>query len=169
MFGHESIGRVLGRPDRVGMKPGDLVVGVVRRPDPVPCSNCAVGESDMCRNGQYTEHGIKALHGLARQPYRADPQEGSATVPNGNGADQYQLDACGEVLDGLHVARATRLAPLSDDAWSLTQAVIKFARSHGDEPDNGVWEIREPPALRALQGDGLAAPTGWCGRSAPRS
>jgi hypothetical protein len=34
-------------------------VGIVRRPDPVPCPNCAVGEWDMCRNGQYTERGIK--------------------------------------------------------------------------------------------------------------
>ncbi len=57
VLGHESIGCVLEAPDGVGMEPGDLVVGVVRRPDPVPCSNCAVGEWDMCRNGQYTEHG----------------------------------------------------------------------------------------------------------------
>jgi threonine dehydrogenase-like Zn-dependent dehydrogenase len=41
LLGHESIGRVLGRSDRVGMKPGDLAVSVVRRPDPVPCSTCA--------------------------------------------------------------------------------------------------------------------------------
>jgi threonine dehydrogenase-like Zn-dependent dehydrogenase len=74
VLGHESIGRVLEAPDGVGVQPGDLVVGIVRRPDPVPCSNCAVGEWDMCRNGQYTEHGIKALHGFARQRYRADPE-----------------------------------------------------------------------------------------------
>jgi threonine dehydrogenase-like Zn-dependent dehydrogenase len=74
VLGHESIGRVLEAPDGVGVEPGDLVVGIVRRPDPVPCSNCAVGEWDMCRNGQYTEHGIKALHGFARQRYRADPE-----------------------------------------------------------------------------------------------
>ncbi len=34
VLGHESIGRVLEAPDRVSMEPGDLVVGVVRRPDP---------------------------------------------------------------------------------------------------------------------------------------
>jgi threonine dehydrogenase-like Zn-dependent dehydrogenase len=27
----------------------------------------------MCRNGKYTEHGIKGLHGFAREHYRADP------------------------------------------------------------------------------------------------
>ena len=47
-----------------GLKKGDLVVGIVRRPDPVPCPNCAVGEWDMCRNGQYTERGIKEIDGL---------------------------------------------------------------------------------------------------------
>ena len=39
-----------------------LVLGhesLVRRPDPVPWPNCAVGEWDMCRNGQYTERGIE--------------------------------------------------------------------------------------------------------------
>ena len=50
--------------------PGDLVVAIVRRPDPVPCPNCAIGEWDMCRNGQYTEWGIKEHHGYARERYR---------------------------------------------------------------------------------------------------
>jgi len=48
-------------------------VGIVRRPDPVPCPACALGEWDMCRNGQYTEHGIKGRHGFARERWRADP------------------------------------------------------------------------------------------------
>ena len=46
------------------LKKDDLVVGIVRRPDPVPCPNCAVGEWDMCRNGQYTERGIKEIDGF---------------------------------------------------------------------------------------------------------
>ncbi len=53
--------------------PGDLVVAFVRRPDPVPCGACAVGEWDMCRNGEYTEHGIKGLHGFARDRWRTQP------------------------------------------------------------------------------------------------
>jgi threonine dehydrogenase-like Zn-dependent dehydrogenase len=39
----------------------------VRRPDPVPCACCAQGEWDMCRNGQYTERGIKALDGYGAE------------------------------------------------------------------------------------------------------
>jgi len=73
VLGHESLGRVLEAPDGSDLSPGDLVVGIVRCPDPVPCANCAVGEWDMCRNGRYTEHGIKGLHGFARERYRTDP------------------------------------------------------------------------------------------------
>ena len=57
--------RVAGRVTRArrGLQKGDVVVGIVRRPDPVPCPNCAAGEWDMCRNGQYTERGIKQRDG----------------------------------------------------------------------------------------------------------
>lgn len=73
-IGHESLGRVLEAPDGCGLAAGDLVVGIVRRPDPVPCGNCAVGEWDMCRNGQYTERGIKQHHGYASERYRILPE-----------------------------------------------------------------------------------------------
>jgi threonine dehydrogenase-like Zn-dependent dehydrogenase len=73
VLGHESLGRVL--EDSTGtFRPGDLVAGIVRYPDPVPCPNCAAGESDMCRNGKYTEHGIKDLHGFARDRWRVPPE-----------------------------------------------------------------------------------------------
>jgi threonine dehydrogenase-like Zn-dependent dehydrogenase len=71
VLGHESLGRVLEAPPGTGLSPGDHVVGIVRRPDPVPCAACAAGEWDMCRNGLYTEHGIKGLDGFARERYRA--------------------------------------------------------------------------------------------------
>ncbi|MHB8245885.1 MAG: glucose 1-dehydrogenase [Acidimicrobiales bacterium] len=73
VLGHESIGRVREAPAGSGFAEGDLVVGIVRRPDPVPCYNCAEGEWDFCRNGQYTEHGIKSLDGFMREHYRAEP------------------------------------------------------------------------------------------------
>ena len=43
VLGHELLGRVRDT--------GELVAGIVRRPDPVPCVCCAQGEWDMCRNG----------------------------------------------------------------------------------------------------------------------
>jgi len=73
ILGHESLGRVLEAPGGSGLVKGDLVVGIVRRPDPVPCPNCAVGEWDMCRNGRYTERGIKERDGYCSDRYRIDP------------------------------------------------------------------------------------------------
>jgi glucose 1-dehydrogenase len=74
VLGHESLGRVV-EPDAGGrFQAGDLVVGIVRRPDPVPCPNCAVGEWDMCRNGQYTERGIKQIDGFMSERWRIEPE-----------------------------------------------------------------------------------------------
>src|SRR4051812_16018146 len=73
VLGHESLGRVIEAPEGGGFAAGDLVVGIVRHPDPVPCPNCAVGEWDMCRNGQYTEHGIKQRDGFCAERYRLAP------------------------------------------------------------------------------------------------
>ncbi|TSD99484.1 theronine dehydrogenase [Skermania sp. ID1734] len=67
VIGHESLGRVRSAPSGSQFKAGDLVVGVVRRPDPVPCGACAHGQFDMCRNGRYRERGIKELNGYGSQ------------------------------------------------------------------------------------------------------
>jgi threonine dehydrogenase-like Zn-dependent dehydrogenase len=73
ILGHESLGRVADPGPDPGVKAGDLIVGIVRRPDPVPCPNCAVGEWDMCRNGQYTERGIKEIDGFMSERWRIEP------------------------------------------------------------------------------------------------
>jgi threonine dehydrogenase-like Zn-dependent dehydrogenase len=74
VLGHESLGRVIDPGPRSSLKEGDLVVGIVRRPDPVPCPSCAVGEWDMCSNGQYTERGIKEIHGFMSERWRTEPE-----------------------------------------------------------------------------------------------
>jgi len=68
VLGHECIARVA--EGAAGLKTGDLVVPIVRHPDPVPCSSCAAGEWDMCRNGLYTEHGIKQIDGFCAESVR---------------------------------------------------------------------------------------------------
>ena len=73
ILGHESLGRVVDPGPGSGLQAGDLIVGIVRRPDPVPCPNCAVGEWDMCRNGQYTERGIKQIDGFMSERWRIEP------------------------------------------------------------------------------------------------
>jgi glucose 1-dehydrogenase len=74
VLGHESLGRVRECPDDAGLAPGDLVVGIVRRPDPEPCGCCARGEWDFCRNGRYTERGIKERHGYGSERWRVEPE-----------------------------------------------------------------------------------------------
>ena len=72
ILGHESLGRVVD-PGPSGFAVGDHVVGIVRRPDPAPCPNCAVGEWDMCSNGRYTERGIKQVDGFMAERWRIEP------------------------------------------------------------------------------------------------
>jgi threonine dehydrogenase-like Zn-dependent dehydrogenase len=74
VLGHESLGRVIDPGPARGLEIGDLVVGIVRRPDPIPCPNCAVGEWDMCQNGQYTERGIKQIDGFMSERWRVEPE-----------------------------------------------------------------------------------------------
>jgi threonine dehydrogenase-like Zn-dependent dehydrogenase len=74
ILGHESLGRVIAAPEQTDLAPGDHVVGIVRHPDPLPCPACASGQWDMCRNGQYTEHGIKGLNGFGAERWRTPPQ-----------------------------------------------------------------------------------------------
>ena len=72
IIGHELLGRIETAPSGSGFAPGDLVVGIVRRPDPVPCPACGAGEWDMCRNGQYTERGIKQRNGYGSEQFRVE-------------------------------------------------------------------------------------------------
>lgn len=74
VIGHESLGRVVSAPSDAPVTAGDLVMGVVRRPDPEPCPCCAAGEWDFCRNGRYTERGIKERDGYGAQLWRVAPQ-----------------------------------------------------------------------------------------------
>jgi threonine dehydrogenase-like Zn-dependent dehydrogenase len=74
ILGHESLGEVVAAPSGSGYSEGDLVVGMVRRPDPEPCDHCALGEWDMCRNGLYHECGIKQHDGYASEVFQLEPE-----------------------------------------------------------------------------------------------
>jgi threonine dehydrogenase-like Zn-dependent dehydrogenase len=67
VLGHEAVARVLQAPGESRFTTGNLIAPIVRRPDPVPCPNCAVGEWDMCRNGRFGEAGIRGLDGYAAE------------------------------------------------------------------------------------------------------
>jgi threonine dehydrogenase-like Zn-dependent dehydrogenase len=71
-IGHESLGRIRSAPASSEFAAGELVAGVVRRPDPVPCVACGHGQFDMCRNGRYTERGIKERDGYASEMWTVE-------------------------------------------------------------------------------------------------
>ncbi|ASQ93867.1 glycoside hydrolase family 15 protein [Streptomyces sp. 11-1-2] len=80
------------------------------------------------------EHELPWLEGYER----------SAPVRVGNGAvDQRQLDVYGEVLDTLHLARASGL-PAEPHAWKIQTALMDFLESAWRDPDEGLWEVRGP-------------------------
>jgi threonine dehydrogenase-like Zn-dependent dehydrogenase len=106
VLGHESLGRVLDPGPVVGLNKGDLIAGIVRRPDPVPCSNCAVGEWDMCRNGEYTERGIKQIDGFMSERWRIEPEYAVKVDPT--------LGLCGVLLEPTTVVTK---------AWELVGSV----------------------------------------------
>ncbi|MFL1428616.1 MULTISPECIES: glucose 1-dehydrogenase [unclassified Nocardiopsis] len=81
VLGHESLGRVRQAPPGSGFSPGDLVVGIVRRPDPLPCGPCGHGEFDMCRNGRFAERGIKELDGFGSQQWTVEADYAVALDP----------------------------------------------------------------------------------------
>jgi glucose 1-dehydrogenase len=74
ILGHESLGRVLDAPPGSGLTTGDLVAGIVRRRDPVPCSDCAAGEWDLCHDGRFTERGIIGRNGYGSERFRIEPE-----------------------------------------------------------------------------------------------
>jgi glucose 1-dehydrogenase len=110
VIGHESLGAVLDAPDGSGFSAGDLVVGVVRRPDPVPCEPCSHGEWDFCRNGRYTERGIKELDGYGAQLWRIEPDFAVRVDPS--------LGDCGVLLEPASVLAK---------AWEQTDRIFTRA------------------------------------------
>lgn len=65
VIGHEALAEVVDAGVGVtGMRPGDLVVPMVRRPCGRPrCRPCRDGRQDYCVTGEYRERGIKGCHG----------------------------------------------------------------------------------------------------------
>jgi threonine dehydrogenase-like Zn-dependent dehydrogenase len=82
ILGHESLAEVVevGR-DVHSLRPGDLVVAMVRRPCSHPeCRPCRAGRSDFCTTGDFTERGIKQADGFLTE-YVLDDEEYLVKVP----------------------------------------------------------------------------------------
>jgi len=74
VLGHEALGRVVEVGPRVtGLRVGDLVVPTVRRPCPHGhCVSCRDGRQDFCFTGDFTERGIKMVHGYMTEFFVED-------------------------------------------------------------------------------------------------
>jgi threonine dehydrogenase-like Zn-dependent dehydrogenase len=66
IIGHESLAEVMEvGPAVTAVQVGDLVVPTVRRPCPhADCRACQSSNQDFCTTGDFTERGIKGLHGF---------------------------------------------------------------------------------------------------------
>jgi len=70
--------------------------------------------------------------------------QGAHPVRVGNAASrQFQLDVFGEVMDTLHLARLSGIAP-EPEAWNVQCALLEFLEQHWQQPDDGIWEVRGP-------------------------
>ena len=126
VIGHEVIGRVLEAADVPGFQIGDLLVGIVRRPDDVPCAHCAQGEWDMCRTGGFTERGIRGRHGFASERFRIRPQYAIA-IPDSLGAAGVLLEPASVVAKAWeHIDAIGRRA-----WWGRQTVVVTGAGSIG--------------------------------------
>src|SRR5882672_4915353 len=66
VLGHEALGEVIEvGPGVEGLKPGSLVVPMVRLPCSDPgCAACRSGRQDFCLTDSFPEHGIRRCHGF---------------------------------------------------------------------------------------------------------
>lgn len=102
--------------------------------------------------GRITRPRLEVLYDLDGRPVRYEKELkdvagylGSAPVRVGNAAAfQHQLDVYGWVLDAgwcMHDDGAS----LSGDQWRAMRAFADLLADKWREPDNGIWEEREPP------------------------
>jgi len=118
VLGHESLGRVLEAPEGSPFSAGDLVAGVVRRPDPEPCGACARGQFDMCRNGRYTERGIKELDGYGSRLWRVESEYAIRLDPS--------LEQSGVLMEPTSVVAKAwdQIEKVGNRAWFDPQRVL---------------------------------------------
>ncbi|MDB4958999.1 MAG: gcd [Myxococcales bacterium] len=121
VLGHESLGRVARTGSAVTrVKPGDLVVTMVRRPCPhETCRACRAGRSDFCFTGDFKERGIKQLHGFMTERV-VDDQQYMHVVP-------ASLRAVGVLVEPLTIAEKALI-----EVWDVQERLPWTAAGSGD-------------------------------------
>jgi glucose 1-dehydrogenase len=131
VIGHEALAEVVEvGPAVEGLHEGDLVVPTVRRPCPHPgCLACRSGHQDYCYTGDFTERGIKQVHGFLTE-YVVDREANMVLVPGA-------LRDIAVLTEPLTIAEKARAQVF----WLMRQ--------------RPPWLTPEAPAAR--RGDGLSA------------
>jgi threonine dehydrogenase-like Zn-dependent dehydrogenase len=119
VLGHENLGVVESGPAGAPVAAGDLVVATVRRPCPEACVPCARGQNDMCLTGNYSERGIRRLHGFMSERYAEKPLY-LIKVPAHLRPFAILLEPMGVVQKGIE--QAYRVQERLD--WEPRQAVV---------------------------------------------
>lgn len=149
IVGHESLGQVLEAPPGSGFGQGDLVVGLVRYADPLPCFFRVSGEPDMCENGGFTERSISGRGGFRAERFRLEP-ENAVRIDRKLGIAGVLLEPTGIVSNGWErldqlVRRPNRALVLGAGPIALLAALLGVKRGyevhvmdrwdHGPKPD----------------------------------
>ena len=103
VLGHESVGEVVETGSAVSrLKPGDLVVPMVRRPCPhSECVACRAGRQDFCYTNDFRERGIKQQHGFMTD-FVVDDEEYVNAIP-------HELRAVAVLVEPLTIAEKALL------------------------------------------------------------
>ncbi len=110
VLGHESLGEVTeAGPGVTRVRPGDLVVTMVRRPCPHPhCRACRADRQDFCSTEDYRERGIKGSHGFLTELV-VDDERYMSVVPR-------ELGHVGVLVEPITV-----VAKALSEAWKIQQ------------------------------------------------
>ena len=123
VLGHEFLGTV--EADGAGFTAGDLVTATVRRGCGA-CAACAASSPDACATGRYTERGITALHGFAREVVVEDPAQ-LVRVPPGLGRLGVLAEPTSVCVRGIRHARRVG----ERQAWAPRRALVIGAGAIG--------------------------------------
>ncbi len=126
VIGHEMFGQVVEVGEAVkSVKPGDYGVFIVRR-GCGKCYPCLHQRSDMCETGEYTERGIKGLHGF-QTAYVVDDEAYLVKVPDHLvhlGVLTEPMSISAKAIDEAQHIQAARIPGLNANNWLKDKKVL---------------------------------------------
>lgn len=119
VIGHEMFGQVVETGSEVAtVSKGDFAVFTVRR-GCGKCEPCKNNRSDMCYTGDYTERGIKSIHGFESE-YVVDDEQFIIKVPESArtiGVLAEPMSVAEKAIDEALKIQTARLQRAADEDW----------------------------------------------------